>query len=162
MTCAGSAPVSRGSATYPASLFIIVFFRFHNSLLANVGLALSWFAHTHFSPNQSNHTHMHADNVRDLITLDVQGYTREVLIDARDYADHAGRTDLGMQDVRLAVRKKQDALSAGPPSREVRERPLRRIRKTPHPDSGQTHYSMGQRFHIALAPDVTRWCSCHV
>ncbi|CAN0405160.1 unnamed protein product, partial [Ectocarpus sp. 8 AP-2014] len=73
-------------------------------------------------------------------------YTREVLIDARDYADHAGRTDLGMQDVRLAVRKKQDALSAGPPSREVRERPFCRIRKTPHPDSsGQTQYSMSQR-----------------
>lgn len=40
--------------------------------------------------------------------------------DARDYADHAGRADIGMDDVRLAVRKKQDALSAGPPTREVR------------------------------------------
>lgn len=48
------------------------------------------------------------------------GYTLEVVQDARDYADHAGRTDIGMEDVRLAVRKKQDALSAGPPTREVR------------------------------------------
>jgi len=43
-----------------------------------------------------------------------------VVQDARDYADHAGRVDIGMDDVRLAVRKKQDALSAGPPTREVR------------------------------------------
>lgn len=48
------------------------------------------------------------------------GYTLEVVQDARDYADHAGRVDIGMDDVRLAVRKKQDALSAGPPTREVR------------------------------------------
>lgn len=48
------------------------------------------------------------------------GYTLEVVRDARDYADHAGRADIGMDDVRLAVRKKQDALSAGPPTREVR------------------------------------------
>lgn len=40
--------------------------------------------------------------------------------DAKDYADHAGRAEIAMKDVRLAVRKKQDALSAGPPSREVR------------------------------------------
>lgn len=101
------------------------------------------------------------DSYLTFITLDVLGYTREVLIDARDYADHAGRTDLGMQDVRLAVRKKQDALSAGPPSREVRERPFRRTRKTPHRDSRQTSCNMGRRLQFALAPIVTRWCSCH-
>lgn len=54
------------------------------------------------------------------INADQSGYTLEVVQDARDYADHAGRTDIGMEDVRLAVRKKQDALSAGPPTREVR------------------------------------------
>lgn len=48
------------------------------------------------------------------------GYTLEIVNDARDYADHAGRVDIGMEDVRLAVRKKQDTLTAGPPSREVR------------------------------------------
>lgn len=47
------------------------------------------------------------------------GYTLEIVNDARDYADHAGRVDIGMDDVRLAVRKKQDTLTAGPPSREV-------------------------------------------
>ncbi|CAN0441514.1 unnamed protein product [Pylaiella littoralis] len=44
-------------------------------------------------------------------------YTLEVAQDARDYADHAGRLDIGMEDVRLAVRRKQDSLSTGP-SRE--------------------------------------------
>lgn len=51
----------------------------------------------------------------------VTEYTVEVVQDARDYADHAGRVDVGMDDVRLAVRKKQDAMSAGPPTREVRD-----------------------------------------
>lgn len=53
------------------------------------------------------------------LTIPCIGYTLEVVQDARDYADHAGRADIGMDDVRLAVRKKQDALSAGPPTREV-------------------------------------------
>lgn len=54
-----------------------------------------------------------------LLLLLFAGYTLEVVQDARDYADHAGRVDIGMEDVRLAVRKKQDALSVGPPTREV-------------------------------------------
>lgn len=51
----------------------------------------------------------------------VAGYTLEIVNDARDYADHAGRANIAMDDVRLAVRKKQDALAAGPPTREVQK-----------------------------------------
>ncbi|CAM9277065.1 unnamed protein product [Ectocarpus sp. 4 AP-2014] len=72
-------------------------------------------------------------------------YTREVLIDARDYADHAGRTDLGMQDVRLAVRKKQDALSAGPPSREDQIRQADEVNRIPLP-------AIPDKFGVRLPP----------
>ncbi|CAM9672821.1 unnamed protein product, partial [Laminaria digitata] len=60
-------------------------------------------------------------------------YTLEVVQDARDYADHAGRTDIGMEDVRLAVRKKQDALSAGPPTREDIIRQADEVNRIPLP-----------------------------
>ncbi|CAM9384621.1 unnamed protein product [Ectocarpus fasciculatus] len=72
-------------------------------------------------------------------------YTREVLIDARDYADHAGRSDLGMQDVRLAVRKKQDALSAGPPSREDQIRQADEVNRIPLP-------AIPDKFGVRLPP----------
>lgn len=79
---------------------------------------------------QKHNTAVHTSSLNISVCLSVSldvgidagqsGYTLEVVQDARDYADHAGRTDIGMEDVRLAVRKKQDALSAGPPTREVR------------------------------------------
>ncbi|CAM9113266.1 unnamed protein product [Ascophyllum nodosum] len=45
-------------------------------------------------------------------------YTTEILADAKDYADHAGRVKISLDDVRLAARKKQEALAAGPLTRE--------------------------------------------
>ncbi|CAN0166459.1 unnamed protein product, partial [Hapterophycus canaliculatus] len=60
-------------------------------------------------------------------------YTLEVVQDAKDYADHAGRNEIGMKDVRLAVRKKQDALSAGPPSREDQIRQADEVNRIPLP-----------------------------
>lgn len=50
------------------------------------------------------------------------GYVSEVVTDARVYTDHAGRADISMKDVRLASRKRQDALTPGLLTREVRVR----------------------------------------
>eukprot|EP00752_Nemacystus_decipiens_P001309 g1299.t1 len=72
-------------------------------------------------------------------------YTLEVVQDARDYADHAGRADIGMDDVRLAVRKKQDALSAGPPTREDQIRQADEVNRIPLP-------AIPDRFGVRLPP----------
>lgn len=47
------------------------------------------------------------------------GYVSEVVADARAYADHAGRSDIRMKDVRLASKKRQDALTPGVLIRQV-------------------------------------------
>ncbi|CAM9916519.1 unnamed protein product [Sphacelaria rigidula] len=60
-------------------------------------------------------------------------YTTEILWDTRDYADHAGRVDIAMDDVRLAVRKKQDILSAGPPARDDLIRQADEVNRKPLP-----------------------------
>lgn len=47
------------------------------------------------------------------------GYVSEIVTDARAYADHAGRLDIRMKDVRLASQKRQDALTPGILIRQV-------------------------------------------
>ncbi|CAM9182826.1 unnamed protein product, partial [Pylaiella littoralis] len=49
---------------------------------------------------------LHEPRVLSHLVDRMRKYTLEVAQDARDYADHAGRLDIGMEDVRLAVRRK--------------------------------------------------------
>lgn len=42
------------------------------------------------------------------------GYTMEIIRDARDFADHAGRMNVAMDDARLAVQKRQRAAACAP------------------------------------------------
>ncbi|CAM9130262.1 unnamed protein product [Discosporangium mesarthrocarpum] len=59
-------------------------------------------------------------------------YANAILFDAKDYANHAGRSSITMEDVRLAVRQNQESSAAITPQRddliqlagEVNRRPL--------------------------------------
>jgi transcription initiation factor TFIID subunit 9B len=49
-------------------------------------------------------------------------YIQEVLQDAQVYAEHAGRTELLVEDIKLAIQAKINMSFTAPPSREVRHR----------------------------------------
>ncbi|CAM9816375.1 unnamed protein product [Choristocarpus tenellus] len=53
----------------------------------------------------------------------MKGYVSGILHDARDYGNHAGRANINMEDVRMAVRQSQEAFSSISPSREVKVTP---------------------------------------
>jgi histone H3/H4 len=51
-------------------------------------------------------------------------YVQEVLQDAQFYAEHAGRTEICIDDVKLAIQAKVNLAFIAPPSREVRKEPI--------------------------------------
>lgn len=54
------------------------------------------------------------------ISFDFQGYTSDVFQDALVYAEHAGRQDIDLADVQLAVQGRVSHSFTAPPPREVR------------------------------------------
>jgi hypothetical protein len=70
---------------------------------------------------------------RDLLNFLVIGQVMEILQDACDYKDHAGKKDLDIEDVKVAV-SSRDALSiVDPPAREVLQRLAKQCNGQPLP-----------------------------
>ena len=49
----------------------------------------------------------------------VSGYITDVLEDAKTYSNHAGRSAINLDDVKLAVQTQLDHSFTGPPPRDV-------------------------------------------
>ena len=50
----------------------------------------------------------------------MKGYTSQVFQDARMFSEHAGRADVDLDDLKLAIQSKVNISFTQPPPREVR------------------------------------------